>query len=441
MRRTLRLAAPILLMAAVVITLVLSPGVQPPERVVRIERPIHVRIGAAHGGRPTLEMRPFTAEGSSPDLAAVTALVGDVLRADLAYEDVFDLAPVPSGGALAARPADGVLTGLVRLEDGTLRLELRILDVACGRLAFAREYAARAAVARLVAHVAADEVLGDQGGVRGLACSRLAFVSDRLGVFHEPTGSPRHIKEIFVSDYDGGRDERVTVDGDLDLTPAWSPDGRLLAYTSYRLGYQDIFVTDLATRRQWPAIVGHGRNWLPAWSPDGKQIAFSSSRDGNEAIYLMNTDRTGLRRLTTGWAIDTSPAWSPDGRRIAFTSNRTGSPQIWVMDADGANPQPLTSEKYCDRPSWSPGPVDEIVYVSQTRTGFDIKVIETATRRGRQLTFGSVNESPTFSPNGRHIAFTSTRSGSQQIWTMTRMGTDLRQVTRTGNNSMPAWSR
>jgi TolB protein len=428
-------------MAAVVITLVLSPGVQPPERVVRTEWPIRVRIGAAHGGRPRLEIRSFTAEGSSAELAAMTALLGDVLRADLAYEDVFDLVPAPGGGAVAAGPADGVLTGLARLEDGTLELELRIRDAAGGRLAFAREYASRAAVARLVAHVAADEILERQGGVRGVARSRLAFVSDRVGVFHEPTGSPRHVKEIFVSDYDGGRDERVTVDGDLDLTPAWSPDGRLLAYTSYRLGYQDIFVTDLATRRQWPTIVGRGRNWLPAWSPDGKQIAFSSSRDGNEANYVMNADRTGLRRLTTGWAIDTSPAWSPDGRRIAFTSNRTGSPQIWVMDADGANPQPLTSEKYCDRPSWSPGPVDEIVYVSQTHTGFDIKVIDTATRRSRQLTFGSVNESPAFSPNGRHIAFTSTRSGSQQIWTMTRMGTDLRQVTRTGNNSMPAWSR
>jgi TolB protein len=441
MRRALRLAAPFLLMVAVVITLVFSPGGRPPERVVRTEGATRVRIGAAHGGRPTLEMRPFTVAGRPADLEGVAALLGDVLRADLAYEDVFDLVPVPGGGAAAAPRADGVLEGLVRVDEGLLRLELRITDAAGGRLAFAREYAGRADVARLIAHVAADEIVGDQGGVRGVATSRLAFVSDRLGVFHEPTGSRRHVKEIFVSDYDGGREARATVDGDLDLTPAWSPDGRLLAYTSYRLGYQDIFVTDLAARRQWPAIVGHGRNWLPAWSPDGKQMAFTSSRDGNEAIYVMNADRTGLRRLTTGWAIDTSPAWSPDGRRIAFTSNRTGSPQIWVMDADGSNPQPLTSEKYCDRPSWSPGPDDEIVYVSRTGTGFDIKVIETATRRVRQLTSGPMNESPAFSPNGRHIAFTSTRSGSPQIWTMTRMGTDLRQVTRIGNNSMPAWSR
>ena len=428
-------------MASVVITLVLGPGVQPPERVVRTERALRLQIRAAHGGRPILALLPFTTQGRSADLEGTAALLGDVLRADLAYEDVFDLVPAPGGGSAAAPAADGVVTGLVRIEAGVLRLELRIREVAGGRLASARQYEGRADVVRLVAHVAADEILGDQGGVSGVAHSRLAFVSDRLGAFHEPTGYLRRIKELFVSDYDGARDERVTVDGDLDLTPAWSPDGRLLAYTSYRLGFQDIFVTDLAARRQRPAFAGHGRNWLPAWSPDGKQIAFTSSRDGNEAIYVTDADRTGLRRLTTGWAIDTSPAWSPDGRRIAFTSNRTGSPQIWVMDADGSNPQQLTTEKYCDRPSWSPGPVDEIAYVSQTRTGFDIKVIETATHRVRQLTTGSVNESPAFAPNGRHIAFTSTRSGSQQIWTMTRMGTDLRQVTRTGNNSMPAWSR
>ena len=93
----------------------------------------------------------------------------------------------------------------------------------------------------------------------------------------------------------------------------------------------------------------------------------------------MNLDGSTVRRLTRHWAIDTAPAWSPDGRRIAFTSDRTGRPQIWVMDADGGSPRQLTSERYCDRPSWSPGPADEIAYVSRTTTGYDIKVIEPAT--------------------------------------------------------------
>jgi TolB protein len=112
------------------------------------------------------------------------------------------------------------------------------------------------------------------------------------------------------------------------------------------------------------------------------------------------------------------------------------------MNADGSNPRALTAEKYCDKPSWSPGPVDEIAYVSRTKTGFDIKVIEPATGATRQLTFGrGFNESPAFAPNGRHIAFASTHRGGEQIWVISRTGTGLRQVTTVGNNSMPAWSR
>jgi TolB protein len=171
-------------------------------------------------------------------------------------------------------------------------------------------------------------------------------------------------------------------------------------------------------------------------------MAFTSNRDGNEEIYVMRTDGGEVTRLTRSAGIDTSPAWSPDGLHIAFTSARTGSPQIWVMQADGANQRALTHERYCDRPTWSPAPYDEIAYVSRTKTGFDIKVIEVGTGAERQLTFGrGFNESPAWSPSGRHLAFCSTRSGTQQIWTMTRTGEDLRQVTRIGANSMPAWSR
>lgn len=441
MRRALLLAAPILFVMALVITLVLVPDAQRRERVITRERLSRVTIRASQGGPPRLAFSPFAADGGSPDLDRLAGALGEVLRADLAYEDVFDLLPATPLDSDPVPAPDGLVAGRLRLEEGRLHLEIRILDTTGRQLAFGREYVGPEAAARLMAHVAADEILRDQAGIEGLAHSRLAFVSDRAGAFSEPTGSRRRVKEIFVSDYDGANETRLTVDGDLDMTPSWAPDGGAVAYTSFRRGYQDVFVTDPATRRQRSPTGGRGKNWLPAWSPDGRQMAFTSNRDGNEEIYVMEVDGTNLRRLTTNWAIDTSPAWSPDGRQIAFTSNRTGSPQIWVMDADGSNQRALTSEKYCDRPSWSPGPVGEIAYVSSTRTGFDIKVIDPVTLTARQLTFGPENESPTFSPNGRHIAFTSTRSGTQQIWTMTRTGTDLRQVTHTGNNSMASWSR
>ncbi|HEX7485930.1 MAG TPA: hypothetical protein VF332_07245 [Vicinamibacterales bacterium] len=442
MPRAVRLAALLLFSIAVVITLVLLPRGQPPGPVPPKERERRITIRAAGGGMPRLALARFTADGGTPELDRLANTLGEVVRADLDFEGVFEILPVmpPSGGGQVP-PSDGIVSGQLRLEGGMLHLAVRVHDVASRQLAFGREYAGLEKTPRLIAHVAANDILADQAGIRGLAHSRLAFVSDRSGAFNEPTGSRRRIKEIFVSDYDGANDARITVDGDLDLTPSWSPDRRAIAYTSYRRGYQDIFVTHLEERRQDTPTGGRGKNWLPAWSPDGASIAFTSNRDGNEDIYVMNADGSGLRRLTTHWAIDTSPAWSPTGAKIAFTSNRTGSPQIWVMDADGSNQRALTSEKYCDRPSWSSGPIDEIAYVSRTKTGFDIKVIDPATGSERQLTFGPQNESPVFSPNGRHIAFTSMRGGTQQIWTMTRMGTELRQVTHVGNNSMASWSR
>lgn len=441
MPRARRLAVVAASLAAALAVL-LHPAGRPRVAERQKEREPRVAIRGLNGSRPRVAVAPFDCAAASQGLEPLARELGDVVRADLEFEEAFDVLPPGPGAFVPGRQGeDGVVSGRIRLDEGTLHLEVRIHEAGARQPAFGREYVGPPRSLRLLAHFASDEILADQAGIRGVARSRLAFVSDRLGSFKDPTGSVRRVKEIFVSDYDGAGDRRVTTDGDLDLTPSWSPDRQAIAYTSYRRGYQDIFVA----RPDGPATVsspaGRGKNWLPAWSPDGSKMAFTSNRDGNEEIYVAAADGSGPRRLTTNWAIDTSPAWSPDGARIAFTSNRSGSPQIWVMDADGANQRQLTSERYCDRPSWSPGPADEIAYVSRTKTGFDIEVIEPATGRVRQLTFGPLNESPTFSPNGRHIAFTSTRSGSQQIWTMTREGTGLRQVTHVGNNSMASWSR
>ena len=127
---------------------------------------------------------------------------------------------------------------------------------------------------------------------------------------------------------------------------------------------------------------------------------------------------------------------------MAFTSDRTGTPQIYIVGADGLGLRQLTHESYADRPTWSPAPYNEIAYTARTGPGNDIKVIELSSGQVRQLTFGEgTNESPSFSANGRHIAFMSTRSGKSQIFTISKDGKDLRQITRVGNNFQPDWSK
>ena len=185
-----------------------------------------------------------------------------------------------------------------------------------------------------------------------------------------------------------------------------------------------------------------GENWLPAWSPDGTRVAFSSTRDGNPEIYVANRDGSNVRRITNHPSIDITPTWSPTGTQIAFTSDRSGTPQIYVVGSDGLNVSKRSSDGYCDRPTWSPAPYNEIAYSSRSGPGFDIRVIDLATGQSTALTNGEgTNESPAYSPNGRHIVFTSTRAGKVQVFTMARDGKNVRQVTRTGNNEKPDWSR
>jgi len=185
-----------------------------------------------------------------------------------------------------------------------------------------------------------------------------------------------------------------------------------------------------------------GENWLPAWSPDGTRVAFSSTRDGNPEIYVANRDGSNVRRITNHPSIDITPTWSPTGTQIAFTSDRTGTPQIYVVGADGLNLAKRSSDGYCDRPTWSPAPYNEIAYSARSGPGFDIHVIDLATGQTSSLTNGEgTNESPAYSPNGRHIVFTSSRSGKVQVFTMARDGKNVRQITRTGNNEKPDWSR
>ena len=450
-RTTARLLA---LLAAASAALAITVGAAGPQQQPPA---VSLTITGEPGALPRYAVPDFIALSNDADTIDAVKTIGQVLWDDLSFEREFDMIPrdtyasIPAARSLAGIPfdrwrelgADALLIGTVEKRGDLFRVEVRLFGVKQKQAAYNREFTAATSNPRFVAHTIADEIFQTQLALRGVARTKIAFVSDRDGLRLTGTVESRVVKEVYICDYDGANQRRLTTNQTLNINPTWSPDARSIAYTSYRRGIPDIFISNIYQGTMENPLRTRGEeNFLPVWSPDGTRIAFQSNRDGNAEIYVMNRDGSGIRRVTTHPMDDTTPTWSPSGNQIAFTSNRSGSPQIYVVDVDGLNLRLMTRESYCDRATWSPAPYNEIAYAARTGAGFDIVVLDVATRERRQLTFGEgSNESPAFAANGRHVVFSSTRSGRSQLYTVERTGKDVRLLTKIGNNKTPDWSK
>jgi TolB protein len=413
---------------------------------------------------PKIAVPPFIALTNDNETQTAARTIGEVLWDDLEFEKEFYMIPrdtyrtIPQPTSLDEVPldrwkelgADGVLIGSIRKTPTGVTVQFRLINVASGSSAMAKEYTGSPTSilineCRVYAHTIADEVHKEQRALNGIARTKIAFTSDRDGERIRGPITDRGISNLYMADYDGARQRRITISKALDITPVWSPDARSIAFGSWRSGYQDIYILfpygDGILQNPTKGNAAR-QNFLPAFSPDGARIAYTSTGDGNSEIYVMNRDGSNRQRLTNHPNIDVTPTWSPTGAQIAFTSDRTGTPQIYIMNVDGTGLQQITRESACDRPTWSPAPLNEIAYSSRSGGGNIIKIFDFATRSTRALTdaIGN-NESPAFSPNGRHVAFVSTRAGKEQIFTIHRDGSGLRQITRMGTNRYPNWSK
>jgi TolB protein len=291
--------------------------------------------------------------------------------------------------------------------------------------------------ARITAHKFADEIIFRLGGgIPGIAESQIFFVSDRSG----------H-KEIWEMDYDGANQHQITHLGSISLSPRISPDGSRLAFSSLTKTGWDILMYSMDLNRLVSFPRFGGTNLSPAWSSDGTRLAFSSSRSGDPEIYVVDQSGTNLKRLTSSKLPDVSPVWNPKtGAQIAWVSGRTDLPQIYTMESDGTNVQKMTDQGYAVSPAWSPN--GQFLLISWIRHygpgapgAWDIYIMDIASKQWVQLTHdGGRNDFPSWSPDGRHVVFQSSRSGSEQIWTMLADGTNQKQLTFTGSNTQPNWS-
>lgn len=294
--------------------------------------------------------------------------------------------------------------------------------------------------AKKAAREFAADILG-QFGVKGLAGTKIYFVSDRT-----------RSKEIWRMDYDGSAQERLTDLKSIAQMPAVSADAKLFAYSGLAKRGNDtvashqIFIASTETGRRMPfATPSAPTNGWPEFTRDGSHVLFGSSLTGYTQLYIADLDGSARRQLTSAKAIDMSPKVNPKtGADVLFISDRSGKQQLWRMNIDGSDLEMLTSGVgEVANPSWSPD--GRMIAFAWTQGfelgGFNIFVMDIATRKPIQLTKDSgVNENPWWAPDGLRIVYTSRRGDSTQIYTMLADGTHVRALTSAGNNYQPVWA-
>lgn len=282
---------------------------------------------------------------------------------------------------------------------------------------------------RMAVHGVSDQFEEWISGERGIAASKVAYVSGG---------------RIWLVDSDGANPTPITPAGGRVLSPSFHPNGQSVAFTALEPAGSAIYITDLrgAARR---VVAPSGLNITPTFTPDGSAIAYAHGEDFGTELYLVSTAGGTPRRISIGRGSDnTSPTFSPDGRRIAFTSGRAGRPDVYIADEDGTNADLLaalstSTQAYRSSPDWSPDG-RAVVFQSQLGGRFQAMVIALRDRTVKQLTTEGANEDPVWAPDSRHVVVSSTRSGVRQLWVLDTETGRARQLTAAGGARLAAWS-
>jgi len=395
-----------------------------------------IDITTSGGRQIPVAVLDFAGEAAQPQ--AVSTVVG----ADLARTGLFRLvntvgvSPLPTEPSEVnfidwqARASEALVIGKIEPQpDGRVEVRFRLFDVQKQSQLASFSYVVAPAQLRATAHRIADVIYERLTGEKGVFSTKITYVVKR---------GTRY--ELQVSDADGANAQAVLASNEPIISPAWSPDGSRIAYVSFDQKKPVVVVQNLAQGTTRVLANHRGNNSAPAWSPDGTRLAVTLTKDDISQIYVIPATGGEPRRMAVTPAIDTEASFSPDGQWIAFTSDRGGSPQIYRMPAEGGPAQRLTFEgTYNVRPRYSPDG-KSIAFVQRESGKFRIAVMEIDSGQVTVLTDGSLDDSPSYAPNGKMILYEAQANGRGQLSAVSSDGrVRQRLVSSSGDVRDPAW--
>ncbi len=330
--------------------------------------------------------------------------------------------------------ADYAILGQYALTATSIKLDLRLLDVAANEIVMGKTFSGKVSQKEQILFKFCDSVIKNLTGKAGIASSRIAFVN-RLN----------NIKEVYLTDILGKKVRQITRHKNLTVSPRFVPGTNLLSYSSYHTGNQNLYITDLGQNKITRALSRRkGLNLAPAWSSDGKYMVLTLSKSGSPDLYLLNNKGIIIEQLTNRSGINVSPTWSPDNKNIVFVSDRSGKPQLYFMNMATRKVRRLTFEGTENaEPNWSP--INNLVVYSSLRNGvyqlFTLNPFtnDTPTQLTKDL---SNHESPCWSPDGNQIIFTKRDGKVNRIYGIMKNGSFQRRLfSLPGSQTYPQWAK
>jgi TolB protein len=387
---------------------------------------------------------PFSWVGSSPrpPVDLVEIIKSDLSRSG--YFNVLDEQKMLAKPTQAAKVRfrnwqalgqDYLTIGQVRDEGGRFKINFQLFDIYKSEQLMGYHMTVTARELRASAHHISNVIYEKLTGIKGVFNTKIAYVTSFRGNNRQKT------YKLQLADADGFNPKTIMSSREPLMSPAWSPDGKKIAYVSFEKKSSAIYVQTLATGKRTRVSDSRGINGAPAWSPDGSKLALTLSKDGSPDIFVLNLSNRSLLKITKNYAIDTEPSWSPDGKNIVFTSDRGGKAQLYLVASSGGRARRLTFDgDYNARGSFSQDG-KHLTMVHANRGDYRIAIMDMETRSIDVLTQGRLDESPSFSPNGRMILY-STRVGKRNALAAVSADGSMHQRLEfdRGEVREPAWS-
>lgn len=385
--------------------------------------------------------------------------VGAVVAADLSHSGRFKVA---DSNNLPQTPHDNqsvdynfwqkksindLVVGKVnQLPNGRYQVVFQLIDIYAGQtrqananfqtpVLLSEQFTVDKGSLRGVAHHISDLVYQKITGDRGIFSTKIAYVL----VDRSNNRAPSYLLQ--VADQDGYNPHTLLTSSQPIMSPAWSPNGKSLAYVSFEGGDTAIYVQSLASGARRLVSKYPGINGAPAWSPDGSKLAVVLTKTGYPKIYVVSLASGGVTQLTEGYSIDTEPNWAPNGQSLLFTSDRGGGPEIYQINLASKQIQRLTyNGDYNARGAFTPDG-NSIVMITRADGGYNIALQDLQTGRLVLLTDSGLAQSPTVAPNGKMVAYANQYDGAGVLGMSSTDGkVKLRLPAQEGTVQEPAWS-